>query len=159
MRPPNTERGLAVGSESFAAAQNPAWGPRCRALEWSVYLSVAVVGVLPALLAGAHVVGDGVDLYGTLWFFWWIRDCVEHLRDPSFTDLFFFPLGKDIFAHTGNNFVDALVSVPFQWVFGFPHWQPVFTAVLLIGNAWTFRRLAHRVIGPGAGAFVATALW
>jgi len=137
---------------------NP-WGTRQRSVEWAVYALIAIVGVWPALIAGQHVVGDGVDLYGTLWFFWWVRDCLEHLRSPGFTDLFFYPLGKDIFAHTGNNFVDAYLSVPFQWLFGFPTWQPIFTAVLLFGNAWTFRRLAHRVIGVGPAAFAATALW
>ena len=102
--------------------QANAWGTRQRTIEWSVYALIAIVGVLPAVLAGQHVVGDGVDLYGTLWFFWWVRDCLEHLRSPGFTELFFYPLGKDIFAHTGNNFVDAYLSVPFQWIFGFPTW-------------------------------------
>ena len=139
--------------------QSEAWGLKQRRLEWCVYAAVAAIGVAPALLAGSHVVGDGVDLYGTIWFFWWVRDCLEHFRSPGFTDLFFHPLGKDIFAHTGSNFVDAYLSVPFQWVLGFPTWQPVFTGVLLFGNAWTFRKLAIRVIGLGPAAFAATLLW
>jgi len=148
-----------------------------RWLELGFYAAVAAVGVLPALWQGHHVVGDGVDLYGTLWFFWWIQDCVVHLRDPSFTDLFFHPLGKDIFAHTGDNFLDALLSVPFQWAFRFPRYQPIFVAAVLVGNALAFRPLAARFAGLPAGdalpwwrralgagsaslaAFAATALW
>jgi hypothetical protein len=148
-----------------------------RWLELGLYAAVALIGVAPALLRGQHVVGDGVDLYGTLWFYWWIQDCIVHLHDPGFTDLFFHPLGKDIFAHTGNNFVDAALSAPFQWVFRFPRYQPVFVAFLLLGNALTFRPLAARFAGVPDGdatpwwrralgggrsslaAFVATGLW
>ncbi|MFH1465291.1 MAG: hypothetical protein ABIO70_12970 [Pseudomonadota bacterium] len=148
-----------------------------RWLELSLYGAVALGAVLPALLQAGHVVGDGVDLYGTLWFFWWIQDALVHLHDPSFTDLFFHPLGKDIFAHTGDNFLDALLSVPLQWVFRFPRYQPVFIAVVLLGNALAFRPLAQRLAGPPPGAatpwwrqavgggqltlaaFAATALW
>ncbi len=146
-----------------------------RWLELGFYAAVAVVAVAPALVRGSHVVGDGVDLYGTLWFYWWIQDCIAHLHDPGFTDLFFHPLGKDIFAHTGNNFVDAALSAPFQWVFRFPRYQPVFVAVILLGNALSFRPLAARFAGSasqtpwwsqalGGGqatvaAFVATGLW
>ena len=146
-----------------------------RWLELGFYAAVAVVGVAPALIRGQHVVGDGVDLYGTLWFYWWIQDCIVHLNDPGFTDLFFHPLGKDIFAHTGNNFVDAALSAPFQWIFRFPRYQPVFVAVIMLGNALAFRPLAARLAGAdstapwwrqalGGGqatvaAFIATGLW
>ncbi len=146
-----------------------------RWLELGFYGLVAVVGVAPALVQRGHVVGDGVDLYGTLWFYWWIQDCLVHLADPGFTDLFFHPLGKDIFAHTGNNFVDAALSVPFQWIFRFPLYQPIFVAVILVGNALAFRPLAarfggapgdtrwwRRALGGGnatAAAFLATGLW
>jgi len=71
----------------------------------------------------------------------------------------FHPLGKDIFAHTGNNFVDALVAVPLVKLLGFPRYQPVFIALVLWGNAVSFRPLARRVLGAGSGAWVATLLW
>lgn len=123
------------------------------------FVLVAVAAVSGAATTDGHVVGDGVDLYGTLWFFWWVADCLENLRDPSFTDLMFHPLGKDIFAHTGNNFIDALVAAPFVKALGFPRYQPVFIAFVLWGNAVAFRPLARQVLGPGVGAWVATVLW
>ncbi len=49
--------------------------------------------------------------------------------------------------------------MPFQWIFGFPRYQPVFVAVILLGNALSFRPLARRVVGPGAAAWGATLLW
>ena len=106
------------------------------------------------------VIGDGVDLFGTFWFYWFIGDCIEHLRDPSFTDLMFHPLGKEIFAHTGNNFVDAVAAQPFRLLFGFPRYQPVFVGFLLLVNGLTFMPLAKRVLGARSWAMVlAVALW
>lgn len=114
----------------------------------ATYACIALLSVLPSLLEPGTVPGDGVDLYGTLWFYWWAQDCLLELRNPSFTDLFFHPLGKDIFAHTGNNLLDALGSAPFQWILGFPSYYPWFVAVVLFGNALAFRPLVRRVLVP-----------
>lgn len=130
-------------------------------VEVTSYALVALVAVAGALGAAGHVVGDGVDLYGTFWFFWWIKDCLEQARDPSFTDMMFHPLGKNIFAHTGNNFVDALASVPFQAAFGFPRYQPWFIGLVLFVNGLSFRPLAREILGPGRpwSVWTSTILW
>lgn len=119
---------------------------------------IALVAVSHAWRPGM-VVGDGVDLYGTFWFFWWVGDCLHHLRDPSFTDLMFHPLGKDIFAHTGDNFVDALLSTPFQAVFGYPDFEPWFVAFVMVGNALSFRWLARDLFRSRAAVIASTVLW
>lgn len=129
------------------------------ALEIATYALVALGAAAGALLRPGHVIGDGVDMFGTFWFYWWILDCIQHLRDPSFTQLMFYPLGKDIFAHTGNNFVDALFAAPVQAIFGFPRYQPVWVALLLFGNALTFRPLAIARLGRGWASWGATLLW
>jgi hypothetical protein len=105
--------------------------------DWGSLLALCVLLLWPAWTLGDWP-GTGVDLYGTVWFYGWIRQSVEQGFDPSFTQLFFYPNGKDIFAHTGNNFIDAYLSIPFQWIFGrwFP--APFFTA-LLLGNVIAFR--------------------
>jgi hypothetical protein len=130
-------------------------------LELASYVLLALAAVSGALLRPGVVVGDGVDLYGTVWFFWWIRDCVERLTDPSFTTVMFHPLGKNIFAHTGDNFVDALLSVPFQWVFGHLYYQPIFIAVVLVGNALAMRALLRQLLGPDRplSIWLGAALW
>lgn len=125
---------------------------------WALYAAVAVAGVLPALRPG-HVAGDGVDAFGSIWFFWWIRTCIEHLGDPSWTNLFFYPDGKNVFADTGNNFVDAVLAAPLAWVLGPLAWQPVWVVVVQLGNAATFRVLARELWGPGRLADAATLLW
>ncbi len=127
-------------------------------VEYASYALVALGAAAGALLNAGHVIGDGVDMFGTFWFYWWILDCIQHLRDPSFTDLMFYPLGKDIFAHTGNNFLDAVVAAPLHALFGFPRYQPVFVAVLLFGNALGFRPLARARLS-GWAAWGATLLW
>lgn len=133
--------------------------PPSRRTELALYLAIAVAGVVPTLATPGSTVGDGVDAFGTHWFYWWIKVCVESFGDPSYTNLFFFPFGKDVFAHTGNNFVDAVMSVPFQWVFGHTLYSPVWTVVLVLGNALAFRPLARYVLGDTFAAFAATLLW
>jgi hypothetical protein len=117
-----------------------------------------LLSVLPTLLSPGHIVGDGVDAFGTGWFFWWIRACVTHLGNPSWTPLFFAPDGKDIFSHTGNNFVDAVFSVPFQVLFG-GSWSAPFTLFLLAGNAWSFEHLAKELWPDTRDVVAATLAW
>jgi len=123
-----------------------------------VFIALALVAIAGALPAG-RVVGEGVDLYGTLWFYWWQLDCLRTGADPGFTDLFFHPLGKDIFAHTGNNLVDAKLSVPFQLLWGYPDYQKWFVVALLVANGLAFRPLAREVLGEGSPAFLASLAW
>ena len=127
-------------------------------LELLLFLAIALVGIAPTLAQPLAMVGDGVDAFGTWWFFDWIRVCIERGTDPSFTTSFFWPHGKDNFAHTGNNFVDAVLSVPLQWLLG-ARYQPVWIVVVLLGNALTFRPLARLLLQDEERTFAATLLW
>jgi len=129
------------------------------ALEIGCYALVALGASAGALVHRGHVIGDGVDMFGTFWFYWWILHCLRTGQNPSHTDLMFHPVGKDIFAHTGDNFLDALAAAPFQAVIGFPRYQPVFVAALLLGNALAFRPLARARLGTGWASVGATLLW
>ncbi len=129
-----------------------------RHAEWVVFLAIGLLAVGPAMRPG-HVVGDGVDMYGTLWFYWWIQDCILELNNPSFTTLFFHPLGKDIFAHTGNNFVDAVASAPFQWLFGNPGYQRWFVLAVFLANIASFRVLARSLFDNRSVVFAASLAW
>ncbi|MEC7984515.1 MAG: glycosyltransferase family 39 protein [Myxococcota bacterium] len=101
--------------------------------------------VYPALFVKGTLIGEGVDLYGTIWFYEWIYDSIHNGTDPSHTTLFFHPFGKDIFGHTGNNFIDALMAAPFIAIFGFPRYQPIFYACLILLNGFAFRALGHQL--------------
>lgn len=130
-----------------------------RLSRWSLHLALALAGVVPTLTRTGHTVGDGVDAFGTVWFYWWIRRCVERFADPSWSNLFFYPDGKQVFADTGNNFVDAVLSVPFQWALGPTLYSPVFVLLLQLGNVLSFQALARYLWGPTRTSFFATVLW
>jgi hypothetical protein len=116
-----------------------------RNLEVGSIILFSFLLVAPALFVKDGLIGEGVDLYGTIWFYEWISDSVLNVRSPSHSELFFYPYGKDIFGHTGNNFVDAFLAIPFVLIFGFPTYQPVFYAAILIVNALAFRKLAAQL--------------
>jgi hypothetical protein len=126
--------------------------------ELILFVVIALWAVSNALRPG-HVVGDGVDMYGSLWFFWYAKEALESFSSPSVTDLFFYPLGKNIFTHTGNNLLDAYLSTPFQWLFGFPGWSRWWVVFLMVGNALSFRVLARYLFASKNVALVATVAW
>ena len=128
-------------------------------LQLAAVVLVALYGIQRALPEG-FTVGDGVDAYGTLWFYWWMKHALLTGQDPGFTDLFFHPLGKDIFGHTGSNLLDAAASVPFQLALGHPGYQKWFVVALMVANALAFVPLARRLLpqAPWA-AFAATLAW
>ncbi len=124
-----------------------------------MYLLLVFGAICASLGSPTYAVGDGVDLFGTIWFFWYIADSIQALHDPSWTELFFFPYGKDIFGHTGNNFLDAVVAAPLQWVLGNPTYYKYWVVVLMLGNALSFRFLARQELHSPWAVFVATALY
>lgn len=102
---------------------------------------------------------EGVDQYGTQWFYWFVGDSVSRGElPPASTTLFFFPWGKDLYAHTGSNILDAAFAEPFRALLG-PVWgYDLFVALGLLFNGWAFTRLAARLTEDRlAGA--AAALW
>jgi hypothetical protein len=129
------------------------------AAEWISYLVLALVAVAPGLGHDSRLVGEGVDLYGTTWFYWWVRHCGQTGQDPGFTDLMFHPFGKDIFAHTGGNFIDAIASIPFQSILGPQDYQPWFVAAVLLANGLCFRVLMRGLCGSSTAVWTATMLW
>ena len=129
-------------------------------LEWTSYFLILFLLLFPAILGTEDLlVGEGVDLYGTIWFYWWVGYALKNGLDTSATDMFFYPEGKDIFSHTGNNLLDAYLSIPFQELFGFPQYYSVFLFFILTLNVITFRLLAKSIIGSALGTWVATILW
>lgn len=83
-------------------------------------LACVLLVVAPALL---HPTGDAlglryVDGYGTYWWFWYLGEVLAGRQDLVHTDLLFHPWGKEVFAHTGGNLLDALLAWPLRAVFG-----------------------------------------
>ena len=107
---------------------------------WGVLITLILLLLGPAIW-DAEVIGDGVDLHGTIWFYGWIYDCINNLKNPSFTDQFYYPYGKDIFAHTGNNFIDAALFYPFKLIFIYPYNYLFFIAFILALNTLSLKVL------------------
>jgi len=57
----------------------------------------------------------GSDFFQFLWNFWWIRESVENLQSPFFTDYEYYPTGTSLAFHT-TSYHWAYLSVPFQYV-------------------------------------------
>jgi hypothetical protein len=132
---------------------------RQRGIEVAIWVGLGLLLIANALPSRDRIVGDGVDLYGTIWFFWWIRECVQSFSDPGWTQYFFFPYGKDVFGHTGNNFVDAALSIPLQWVLGTPGYYKWWVFTVFLANAAAFRLFVREEVSSRTAAAIATVLY
>jgi len=128
-------------------------------LEWAAYTVVLLAVFGPAMVDPNAVPGADVDLRGTLWYYWWLKEALLSGGSTEVTDLFCFPYGVDIHAQTGGNFVDAVLSIPFQWAFGTPGYYAVFVAALFAANTAAMRSLL-KTIGVSVGSrMFGTLLW
>ncbi len=122
---------------------------------------LAAVGFRPDHLLSGFLGAIHVDQYGTQWFYWFTERAVLEGHSLAWTDLFFFPFGKDIYRHTGANVLDALVAVPFRLLFGRVLGYNLFCLFFAALAGWSFHRLAREfcqdrlATGLGAVAFAA----
>jgi hypothetical protein len=106
------------------------------------------------------MVGANPDAYGTLWMYSWVRDELAAGRFPVSTDLLYHPEGVNFLVRNGANVVDALISVPLQWVVGAGRGELYTCVIIVVGNAASFFPLARRLAGGNAAAaIIGTAWW
>ena len=121
---------------------------------------LAVFGPAVPALSRAFLGIEYVDHYGTQWFYWYLSDAITHGKSLATSDLFFYPFGKDIFAHTGSNLLDAVAAWPFVTVFGTVLGYNLFVLAAIAWSAWCFSLLVRSytddpvaiAIGTGIGA-------
>ena len=121
------------------------WLWRVAALLSYVVLALLVIG--RPLISPNIVTGVGVDLPGTLWMHGWVKLSTLAGEFPVSSNLLFYPEGKNFFNATGANFVDAWLSIPFQWIWGVPDYLDWFEVAVLVGNALCFEALARELSG------------
>jgi hypothetical protein len=85
------------------------------------YLLLAVIISLPLVFKLNRYfpetrIGDACDAENFLWTYWWSKTALFH-SSLFFTNMQFFPVGKDVLAYNGG-FLIPLISVPFQYLFG-----------------------------------------
>ena len=130
-------------------------------------MGVATVALLacvfaPPLAQGTtHFLGlEYVDHYGTQWFYAYAERQLLNGDGFGWTNLVFFPWGKDVYHHTGSNVLDAIAAVPFRRVLGPTLGYNVFVLCGLLASGAAMARLVRartRDAGAGwlAGALVA----
>ncbi len=94
-----------------------------------------------------------VDAWGTQWFYWFVGRQVAALEGFGFSDLFFYPWGKDIYLHTGGNVLDGLFAWPIRWLVGPVAGYNLFVLAIVATNLVAMRALLVRL---GAKAEPAT---
>lgn len=109
-------------------------GARDHLLVAGVGLAIALFLVGPGAVAGLAG-GEGVDAYGSWWFQWFVARTLADGGTLSATDLLFFPWGKDIFAHTGANLVDAALVAPARAALGGRTAWNLLYVLAIAGNA------------------------
>ncbi len=103
-----------------------------------------------------------VDGFGTQWWFWYLGEVLAGRQDLVHTDLLFFPTGKDVFAHTGGNLLDALFAWPLRAVLGPTAGYNVWVGVVVATNYAAGCRLGSAFTGKPAwlaGAALALNPW
>ena len=106
------------------------------------------------------MIGANPDAYGTLWMYQWVRDEVEAGRFPVSTDQMYAPEGMNFFVRNGANVLDALLSIPLQWLLGGGRAELWTCVVIVVGNALSFFPLARKLAPAStASAILCTAWW
>ena len=76
----------------------------------ALVLGLVVFGPALGTLSSAFFGRAYVDAWGTQWFYWMTARAAARLEGFGWTDLFFYPWGKDLYLHTGGNVLDGLLA-------------------------------------------------
>ena len=116
-----------------------------------------LVGTL-SLLTSEFLGIEYVDHYGTQWFYWFVEHQLRLGKGPTFTELYFYPYGKDIYLHTGANVLDAYLALPFRLLFGGVAGYNLFVLAGLLASGAAFWKLAGEFTEDGSARLTAAAL-
>lgn len=124
------------------------------------YLAVTLLFVwpLPMRLATHVVSADSPDIWIHLWWMWQVRESVLHGQNPYETVRVFHPTGAPLYL-MGQDMVTAILSIPFQGLFGLVATYNLFSIAAIAFAAWTMYLLALDVTGSRPGALVAGAIF
>lgn len=101
------------------------------------YLLLALILTYPlALNLTTHIPGHDTDGPAQTWSLWWTRYAVMDLgRAPFTTDYIFYPLGLNLVAYTPV-FLNGVLSIPLQYVFGVIVAQNLMVFFALVSGAF-----------------------
>lgn len=128
------EHGAAFLSYAAAAAT----------VTWPVILHLRTMTVTRLL-----EVTDAGDL---IWFYWLVKDSILHGHSFFHTDYAFYPVGRDLVLQLGN-YLEALISIPFQLTLGFPAFYNVMILLFLSLNGYCAWLLVREMTGRSVAAW------
>ncbi len=104
---------------------------------FALYLVLALVLTYPlALHLNTHIPGHDTDGPAQTWSLWWTRYAVMDLgHTPFTTDYIFYPLGLNLVAYTPV-FLNGILSIPLQFVFGVIVAQNLMVLFALVSGAF-----------------------
>ena len=170
--PPGLALTTALARWLVSPGASLAWNrPNQRAAAWAAATGAGVLYGLGAIAVCAAVfLGDPRDqrllgdvdasLVGSLWGNWWVAEAIRQGRplDMFTSDLAYWPDGASLIAIFGN-VLPNLLSLPFQFVLGYPGYWNIFVLVSLVANGLAMRALARRLGADRSGALVAGAVF
>ena len=124
-----------------------------------LYFAITIVFLLPLpLRLGSTVIKESPDIWIHLWWMWQVRESVLAGQNPYETFRVFHPTGAPLYL-MGQDMVTALLSIPFQGLFGLVGTYNLLTLLAVPFGAWSMYLLALDVTGSRAGALVAGAIF
>lgn len=100
-----------------------------------------------------------VDHYGTQWFYWFVDYNQREGLSSGSTQMFFYPWGKDIYAHTGANVLDAWAALPFRRGLGPVFGYNLFVLLNMALSGLAFYVVAREVTDDRWAAALGAALY
>jgi len=134
-------------------------GPARELLVLACYAALTVVVTWPIIgRLGTHLLCARFDVWGSLWFSWWMERMLIGPEAPSlFSAHLGYPLGINI------AFIDAwlygVVSVPFRALFGAVTGYNITAIVAITLGAYGAYRMGLYFLGSGLAAFLCGALF
>jgi len=136
------------------AGHNISWHEHLPAFLSYVMVAVAVtwpVAIYPRTRVITRLL-EVMDAGNQIWFYWFVKDSVLNGRSFFHTDYIFYPIGKDVVLQVGN-YLEALISIPFQLALGFPAFYNVFTLLILALNGYCAWLLIREMTGSWAASW------
>lgn len=113
----------------------------------TLYFALALALTYPlALHLGTHIPGHDTDGPAQTWSLWWVPFALFNRNVlPFTTDYLFYPLGMNLVAYTPT-FLNGILSIPLQFIFGTIAAQNVMVWLSLVAGAYGAFLLAREVL-------------
>ncbi len=89
-----------------------------------------------------YMLGAGIDQLGTFWIFAQLPEIWEN--SSSLLPMIYYPTGWDLGQHTGFAWLDGIISLPLQYIFGVPYFYNLHVLLTLSLSIWGICLLGYQ---------------